>query len=330
MPGAMIFEYLNVAKEVTKGTSLAPTRQLYFGGSGVLDVDPHLNFHENENRGQRTRISRATQQGIDINIKAATTDGIGYDNLPYLLSFLKGNITPSGAMADKTWDHTPSMSASNAPDSFTLDVGDDTQNYRVEYGMASQLRFHASRGDVLQAEATIFGRQSTKVAKATPAVNSSPMLPGDQFKLLTAATFAGLSAGTAQNNLLLDWDLTIDTGVRPRHYMDGTLYFGQHVETDIAFDLVLTVESQAVAVSQFYDKWMSQTLDFLRLQHTGAVLGASNYKAVFDMALLYSKVEPISSEEDGVNLYRVAAKGTFDPTSSKSISPVVTTALTTL
>lgn len=324
MAGIQSFTYANFGKEATKGSATAPLRQLYFTGTGVLDYDIGLTLHENENRGSRFRIARATSQSLDAALKLATQDGVMYDNLPYILKWLVGGGSASGGTAGGSWDFTPVGTAANSPDSYTIDVGDDVQNYRVEYCMARSIKLSAQRAGVLQVEADVFGRQVTKTAKATPATNASPSLPGDQFQLLTSGSYAGLAAGTALANLLLDWDLTIDTGVRPRHYMDGNKYFGQHVETDIGFELNMTVESQATAVSQFYDKWVAQTQDYLRLLHTGPTgAGGSNYKLALDMSLIYSKVEPISAEEDGVNLYRVAAAGYLDSTSGKILGPSV-------
>jgi hypothetical protein len=49
----------------------------------------------------------------------------------------------------------------------------------------------------------------------------------------------------------------------------------------------MTVESTALAVSEFYDKWLAQTLDFIRLKATGPTLGASNYSAQIDLPVLY-------------------------------------------
>jgi hypothetical protein len=250
---------------------------------------------------------------------------------------VRGAVTPTASATANTWDHTALSQGSNtnAPDSFTFDVGDDTQNYRVEYCMAKTIKLSASRGDVMQAEIEVFGRQPTKVAKATPAANPAPivMMPGDQFLLKTAGNYANLasSSNTTQTNMLMDWAVTIDTGLRPRHYMDGTLYFAQHVETDISYDLDLTVESQATVISQFYDRWLSQTMDFIRLQWTGGIIaGASlNYKFSLDMSVLYAKVEPIAGEEDGANLYKIAAKGAIG-TDPRFLGPIVVNALAAL
>jgi hypothetical protein len=82
----------------------------------------------------------------------------------------------------------------------------------------------------------------------------------------------------------------------------------------------MTVESTAQAVSEFYDKWKAQTLDFIRLKATGPVLGATNYSSQIDLPCYFDEPDPISGEDDGVNLYTVTAHGTYDATSAAAIA----------
>jgi hypothetical protein len=328
--GIQVFTYANLAKESTRGTAVPPTRQLYAEGTSVLDVDPGLNFHEGENAGVRTRVRRVTQTKEDVNLRLRTASGVSYDDLTIFESWLKGGLTFSGAGADKTVACVPSMTAANNPEAFTFDVGDDTQNFRVDYVMARSMKLSASLGDLTQIEADCFGQQATKAAKASPAINSSIKIPGDLWTIKFAASQAGLTGASVQNNFLIDWDLDIQTGVKPRHYMDGNLFFGQHVETDIAATLSMTVESTALAVSEFYDKWLAGTLDFVRLRAAGPSLGGSSYSTQLDLPMLWSKVEPISDEDEGINLYRVEGNLAYDPTSAASIQWTTVQSLTAL
>ena len=45
------------------------------------------------------------------------------------------------------------------------------------------------------------------------------------------------------------------------------------------------------------------------------------------MSLLYSDVNPIAQQQDGVNIYTVTAVGTYDATATKSIGPVVVSSI---
>lgn len=330
MPGTQIFTYFNVGKETTRGTPVAPTRKLYAEGTGVLDVEPSLNFHEGENRGVRTRITRATQQAEDVNLKASFASGVGYDDLVVPFSQLKGGVTGTGAGADKTWTFTPSMTALNNPEAYSIDVGDDIQNWRIQYGMMKSFKLTSALGEVTGLDMEWFGQRAIKTAKATPADNSAVKIPGDLWTVKFATTAAGLTGASVQTNFLIDWELEVMTGLVWRHYMDGNLFGGQHVETDIAGTLNMTVESTALAVSEFYDKWLAQTLDFIRLKAQGPVLGSTFYSAQIDVPVLYSKVEPIGAEDEGINLYKIAANLAYDTTSAASIAPVIVNSLAAL
>lgn len=330
MPGTQIFTYLNYGKEATRGTAVAPTRMLYADGTGVLAFDLGQNFHEEENAGVRTRTRRVTRQTEDVTLKARTASGVGYDDLVLPLSYLKGGLTGVGGGADKTWTGTPSMTAANAPEAFSFDVGDDVQNWRVDYGMATSIKLSSAVGELTQLEMELFGQQATKTAKASPALNSAIKIPGDLWTVKFATTAAGLPGASIVANFLLDWELEISTGIKWRHYMDGNLFGAQHVETDISATLSMTVESTAQAVSQFYDKAVADTLDFIRLKATGPTLGASNYSAQIDLPVLYEPPEPIAGEDDGINLYKVVAHMTYDPTSAASIAPVVVNSLSAI
>jgi hypothetical protein len=328
MPGTQVFTYANFGKETTRGTPVAPTRQFYAEGTGILQPELGQNFHETENTGRRYRTRRVTRTTEDVNLSIRTSSGVGYDDLVIPFSQIAGGKTGVGGAADKTWTFTPSATAANNPEAYSVDVGDDIQNWRCQYSMARSFKISAAVGDVTQLEMDMFAQRAVKVAKATPAINAAIKIPGDLWTIKFAATIAGLGAASVQTNFLLDWELEVLTGLRWRHYMDGNLYGAQHVETDIAWTLQMTVESTALAVSEFYDKAVADTMDFIRLKATGPALGGTNYSAQIDMPVLYEEPEIISGEDEGVNLYKVTARGSDDTTNG--IIPVIVNSLAVL
>lgn len=314
MPGTQVFTYVNFGKETVRGTPVAPTRQFYSDGTGVLEIERSQNFHEAENTGRRYRTRRVTQQTEDVNLKVATVAGVAYDDLVIPGSQIAGGKTGVGGAADKTWTFTPSATAANVPEAYSVDVGDDIQNWRCQYGMARSFKISAGIGDVTQLEMDMFAQRAVKTAKATPAINAAIKIPGDLWTIKFAGTFAGLGGASISTNFLQSFELEVITGLKFRHYMDGNMYFGQHVETDIAWTLDMVVESTALAVSEFYDKAVADTMDFIRLKAQGPVLGGTFYSAQFDMPVLYEEPEIIAEQQDGVNMYKVKAHGADDGT----------------
>jgi hypothetical protein len=68
----------------------------------------------------------------------------------------------------------------------------------------------------------------------------------------------------------------------------------------------------------------------MRLKATGPTLGGTNYSCQIDLPVLWSKVEPITAEDEGVNLYKVTGNVTYDPTSAFSIQGVLVNSLAAL
>ena len=328
MPGIQVFTRFNVGKETVRGTPVAPTRQLYGEGTGVLEPDFGIDFHEGENAGRRVKVRRATSKSEDVSLKFKTVSGVSYDELVVPLSQLKGAQTGSGAGADKAWNFGPSQTAANNPEAYSIDVGDDVQNWRVQYGMIPRFKLSAALGDLTQLECDWFGQRAVKTTAASPALNNAIKIPGDIWTIAFAASFAGLTAASAVSNFMTAWDLEVMTGLVWDHTMDGNPYGGQHVETSIGGKLNLKVESTAQAVSQFYDKAVAQTMDWIRLRATGPALGGSTYIARFDIPVLYEVPKPIASEHDGINEYTITARVADDGTNT--IVPTLTNSIAAL
>ena len=328
MPGTQVFSYVNYKAEAVHGTPVAPTRQLYVDCTGVLTPRFGLNFHTGENTGRRYRTRRATQTTEDWDLSIKTSEGVSFDDLILLLAALKGGLSGVGAGGDKTWTGTPSATAANDPTSWTMDIGDDIQNWRAQWVQPRSLKLSAELGELTQLEMECYAQRAIKVAKATPGVNVGVKIPGDLWTFKFASAIAGLAGASVVPNFVKEWELELGTGLIPDHTMDGNLWFGQAVETDISGTLTMTVESTALAVSEFYDKAAAQTMAAVRLRAQGPVLGGSFYSAQIDFPILYDEPSILDSETDGINLYKISGHLADDGTNG--IIPVVVNSLAAL
>lgn len=325
MPATDIFTRINLGKETVKGTAVPRTRRWYGVAAGNLAIGDQFSFHENENRGQRTRISaHAPTLTREVpTLKLIDTQGVGYDDLVLPFSVgLRGGQTGVGGGADKTWTFTQQNTGANSPESMTADIGDDVQNYILDYCMARRWMISTTFGELTHFEADLFAQQTTKGAASAPAETNQLLLPSDLWTIKFAATFAGLGAASIQANFLRSWSFEYITGLIPRWYMDGTTAMGQHVETDIAGNLKLEVEATALAITEFVDKYRAGTLDYVRLKITGPTLGATNYSLQLDMPVYWDEPQPISSVDDGVNLYTVSGRQAYDGTNGLVVTLV--------
>lgn len=330
MPGVQLLSYLQLGKETTAGTAVAATRQLYPDGTGIWNLDRMRTRHPSANRGTRSNQTHVTQQGVrlDIPFRTAPDVGVAYDELIYPFSQLDGGVTGTGATADKTWAFTPSQTGANAQESFTIEFGDDIQNYEAAYCQASDFTLSFGVDDLTQLEMNWFGRQSTKSTKTAVAANNAVKIPGHLWTIKFATAQSGLAGASVSANFLVGASLNVQTGLVRRKYNDGNAYFGQTVEAlPIGGTLDLKVESTALAVSEFYDKAAADTIDFIRLKATGPVLGGAFYDAQIDLCVSYDDPQVIGEESDGVNLYNVHAELMYDSTWGTSLAPTVVNSL---
>lgn len=329
MPGVEVFSRINFGKETVKGTAVARTRRFYGVAAGNLAIGDQFAFHEAENRGARVRVSShaPTLTREMPKLKVADIGGIGYDDLVLPFSVgLQGGRTGVGGAADKTWTFTQPSTGSAAPEAMSVDVGDDIQNWILDYGMLSRWMLSSTFGELTHFEGDLFAQQAVKGAASSPAEVNPILIPSDLWTIKFAATFAGLGGASISTNFLRTWSLDYLTGLKPRWYMDGTTAMGQHVETDITGNLSMEVESTALAVSEFVDKWRAGTIDYIRLKAQGPILGGTFYSLQLDMPVYWDEPQPLASVDEGVNLYTVKGKQAWDGTNGLVVTLVNTLA----
>ncbi len=331
-PGVQLFTYLQTGKETTHGTLVAATRQWYGQGSGELNIDDMLSEHRG-NRGTREDLASVTSKGIavDIAYQSNTDIGLAWNELPILYSQLDGTIGFSGGGADKTSTCAPSMTGSNAQKSFTLELGDDVQEFEGGYGQIGDFTISAAKDGMTQCAANWWVYDIAKSTKTAVAANKDVRIPGYLWKPRWASAQSGLSGASDVLNFMTDFSINHQTGQVRRYYQDGLPGFGQTVESKPqSATMTLHVEGTSTAVSEFYDKKRAGTADFMQLHALGPALGGSNYEATLQYAWIYTDVKPIASVDEGVNIWEVTAKTTIDPTWATNFSGVFVTALTAL
>jgi hypothetical protein len=232
---------------------------------------------------------------------------------------IRGGQTGAGAGADKTWTFTAQNTGANSYESFSADVGDDVQNWRLQYVQPTRWRMSSELSGLTRFEADCFAQRAIKTTASAPTEVSPVKIPGSLWTVKFATTFAGLTGASVQTNFMRTFGLEWMTGLKPRFYGDGNLYFGQTQETDLLGKLELEVESTALAVSEFVDKHRAGTLDFVRLKATGPTLGATNYSLQHDVPVYWDAPKPIAAVDDQVNLYTVTGRIAYDPTAAKSL-----------
>ena len=334
MAGSRSLSYLQIGKEVTKGTPVAATRILSSDISGAVNVDWGYTFHEGRAVATHNRISYGTRQyeRVAINYRTPADTGVAFNELPFFITQPGGGTAGTGTTAF-TWTGAWGGSADGSAVSYTLEFGDDVQAYETEYAMVSRIRMGGGADNMTTLEADFYGRQLAKTTKTAVSVIDDVRIPAYLWVPSFAASGSALAAASSITPILREWEAEWTTGLMPHFYADGLDYFGKMEESaDVAGTVRLVVDSNATAISQFYDKGEAGTKDFLRLQAVGGSITGSGtaYTGILEFGLFYENVTPLGSEIDGLNTYEVEARIVYDSTWGKAIGATAVTTLATL
>lgn len=306
--GEAIFRKVQYGKEVktTHGTAVAATRVW----PGTVSVP-------NDRTPQRVRFMDGTRLPAQLRkINQIHVDGINlacenmtFQALPLLFSTgLKGDVTPTETTAgqlDYLWTFTPSWTASNTPDSVTLEYGDDTQAYEVEYCMARKIKLSGKIGDdsFVKGEAELFGKQITPTTfTAAQTLAGTELMVANMTKIFIDTAWAGLG-GTQITNLLREWSLELTIGNHAKFLGDASKMMSTHGEGIIDAILTLTYEGNTAADTQF-DLFQAGTERAIRISIEGAQIGTgTNHKLMVDLFGGYDEIIPMGGEQDGNNLH---------------------------
>jgi len=320
MAGSRALSYLQLGKEVTSGTGVAASYLLSSDIGGAFTVDWGYTWHQGRSVATRNPVSYGTRQYERVAISYRTPDdtGVAFNDLPYFITQPAGGTAGTGSTA-WTWSGSWGGTAAGSAISYTLEFGDDVQEYESEFCRPTRLRFGAGADNMTTMEADFVGRQATKSTKTALSPVDAVRIPGYLWKPSFASAGSALSTATVLTNFLREWEAEWTTGWMPHFYADGLDYFGQMLESaPVEGTVRLVVDSNATAVSQFYDKGEAGTKDFLRLQAIGAALGGTAYTAIFEFGLFYENVVPLGGEVDGQNTYEIEARIVYDSTWGKS------------
>jgi len=330
------FSKFQYGKESTRGTAVAATKMLFANVKGV-PTDRKPVFIADAN-GVRAASNRTQVYEYLVNDSITIPDAY-FQCLPMFLSCgLKGNITATettGGQSDYLWTFLPSMTATNAPDSITLEMGDDVQAFEIEHVMFERLRI---KGDIAQdggaskvdIEGSYFGRQVTATtftgAIAVPTVTT---MNGKAARIYKDAAWA--NRGTTElTNSLRGFECEIMTGLHVKFFGDANLYFATFGEGQISGMLTLTLEGDSTADTLF-DEFQAGTAKAYSLKINGPQIGSgSTYNFTFNLWGKPESVVPLSAESNGNNLHAVVIHGMYDTTGAAILECKVTTNSNTL
>jgi len=332
--GNTFFNVVQYGGEATRGTAVAADK--IWGGMAPnnlkigSDIKPTFVEEMNNVRAAGRRVAIYQHMYRNNLVTQHTT----FQQLLFPLSCgLKGSVTASeqtSAQSDYLWAFTPSLTAANAPESATVELSDDVQNWEIEYCMFDKIMLSGSidqeGGDApVTGDFGFFGRQLTKSTKtAAIALPTGEFMNSKYSRLDLDTAWAGVG-GTELTNLLRSWQIEILTGVHPDSTGGANNYFNAHKEGLISIMGTFTIEGGSAAVARL-DEQRAGTFGVVELQVNGSQIGTGDtHNLTIDIGGFIESADPINSDDRSDNLSTFVIHGTYDTTGAKMLQVNLTT-----
>jgi len=320
------------------GTAVAADVILLAGAHPPISPDRVMTFIEDDAgvRAPTVRKPRADQFLVQdtLNFEHAY-----FQLLPFLFSLgIKGRITAAAVStggSDYKWAFSPSMTATNTPDTATLELGDDVDAYEVEYMMIQRLRLSGviaqdQSPSPLSIEVEYFGRQHTKTSFTTGlSLPTNEEINAKLCKFYVDANSTGIG-DTEKTGLLRAFDIDIINGFHPKFHGGTGVSFDTHGQGDYLIMTTLTLEGNSDA-DDIFDAWKAKTAHFLQFNISGGQIGTGvNQNLVLGVAGYYEAVTPIAEQVNGNNLHQAIHRSTYDATGARILQLEVITDVATI
>lgn len=279
MPAAeLVFEYLALALEATKGTAVTPpTHYLPFSGK----ITPtRTKYDTRDSNGVLAGISRSKTVAAD-----AMWDGDGAIDpayAPLLFNLIVKSVTspstPTNGVLTRLWTFAPSMT-SDATKSATGYFGDpNVQIFQSAYMMAEEMGISADASGNAAATWTFkgFGRFPTRVSAPTMPAQAvgSLVMPAAMQMWIDTSSAIGTTEVTGR---FISTDWTVPTGIVKKRYASGPtggLNFTKHgIQPRTATaKIVVELNDVSIGAGKEYLLWEADTHVKMRIRLNGSLI----------------------------------------------------------
>jgi hypothetical protein len=301
--GVKALSKIQLGKETAAGTEVNATT--IWRGEGVMKDDSPIKFVD-EDLGSLQDQGRTYTPRVGCTVELDETPA-SFEQLPYLgMAGIDGSVTGTvdGTGTGYIYAFTLATSTQKAPKTYTLEGGDNSQEYQCLYGFCEEFMLSGVKNEAVTMSAKLRGRQM-----AAGTFTGSLSVPTVEVILFNKGVIYvdDTTIGTTQKTgTWLGFKLNIPTGFVAGYYGDGQLYFYAVKQTDLkAITGELVLENDTTGVAEVA-KARAETTRLVRMVFSGSTLTtagtAYTYKTLkIDLALKYTAV-PESKPEDGDNV----------------------------
>lgn len=335
MSGSKWAHRIYLGRESTPGTPVSCSTIWRGVGGNLQDtreitvVDEQIGVLVKSNRSYLSRLGGS----LDMAATPATFEQI----LHILEAGIKtiGTGASDGAGTGKIYNYALGTTV-NTLQTYTIETGDNQQAEEMEYSFVDSFTLSGERGQPVMMSANWLGRQvaNTTFTPALPVPTVEEIITGKGSFYIDDV--GGTIGSTAVTGTLLQWELQVTTGWRPKFVVDkGQLYFDFIYFDPDQFSATFsaTYEHNATAVTE-KGKWRSNSPRLMRLSIPGSATATpgstySNKLLQIDMAVRYTSFNALDSDEGNSIVTFEGAVG-YDATAAKSLEMLVVAELATV
>jgi hypothetical protein len=307
-----------MGRETTAGTAVAASS--LWRGIGAIKDNREVTYVEED---------VGVISGLDRNYIAKIDGQLSFEETPatfeqILHVFEAGIKTVGTGVVDtggsgKVYAYPFATTATPTIKTYTIEGGDNQQAEEMEYAFVEEFTLSGEGGGPLNLSAEWRGRQ---VQNAT--FTGSIAIPTVEDILFTKGKLyidavGGTIGSTLKSNLLIAANVNVKTGIIPKFFADGNLYFSIHQFTMPEITVEVTYEHDANAVAQ-KAIYRAGTPQLYRLEWTGAALttaGTFNFKTLrFDFAGTYEDWSALD-DRDGNSIVTASLRARYNATAAR-------------
>lgn len=325
MPGVKALRKIQMGAENTAGTAVAATAIFQVVGTSE-DLTEVVHATEDVGYLPYTTRTYIPSVGGQLAIEGEAT----FEQLPYILMMGVDSTSPTGAGTSKTWTFTFATSAQEAPQTYTLEFGDDQQAEEMAYCYVEDFEIGGSMGEAVMMKATIKGRQIS----TTTYTGSLSLSALEEVLASKANLYIDDGGGTIGNapktGTLISFGLKATTGfMAVRKGGDGNLYFDSVKQVAPEVILEITFEHEGTAVAE-KAAWLAETTRLVRLSIEGNDAGdGTNKKLQIDIAGRWEKFSALA-DQDGNDVVTGTLRGRWSADDTLFCEIVIINALASL
>lgn len=314
-----------IIPELTVGTALPPTsttppaRQM--SGIWTMKDSPERRLRE---RQRASMYGPNTYDDMAYRSDGSYVGRVVFNEVPFIMAAsIRGDVAPTTVTGGQQWVYTqdPEIIALK---SYTVYVGDNTHALRSAGVFISRWEIAGADTDWWRLNATALGREQVNdldfnTALVTPVAEG----PKNKKTILSIDEPGGTIGATIKQNTGYTFRCVFDAGIEPDYaWTTGGLDMSD-IQRDIPeVTLEITTKWDATALAEF-GKRKTQITRLIRLENSGSVLGAGNYRLRIDGAWQYTDFEPLAEARDGTQLGRLILAAVDDATYGKKFEVAV-------